>query len=422
MLFYTAISTKIFRKIILLSVFLYASPPLFAQARFDTDSAYRVAREFAFSGKRAEARIILRKLLDVKPENAEMQTLLGRTYSWDRKYDSARMEITQVLSYSPKNEDATNALLDTELWSDNYSAALLLSEKALKEIDPRSEEFLLKKTRALYNLKKYKEAFTTVQELLKINRKNEKAISLAESIKKETRINKIGVSYDYDRFSSAYSPWTGVSAFYSRKTKYLGRVIGRVNYAKRFNDPGVQYEADMYPKLTKRMYSYFNAGFSQADIFPSFRFGISLYRSFPNSFEGEIGMRYLKFNTSTFIYTGSVSKYISNFLFSLRPTFIPDTLGFSKSVSLLFRYYLKGSSDNHLTLTLSTGIAPDQFNKDLTLSRTPNVGSKAIGIGLQHVLLKQLIINTGAVFRKNEYRKGLFRNNFNFSTGVEMFF
>ena len=422
MFFYTAKSPGIFPRWILLFVFFYASPVVFAQKGFDTDSAYRVAREFAFSGKRAEARRLLRNILEIKPESAEVQTLLARTYSWDGKYDSARTELTQVLSYSPRSEDAANALLDAELWADNYSAALLLSEKVLKEINPRSEEFLLKKAKALNNLKKYAEALAAIEQLLKINPKNNKAISLAESIKKETRINKIGVSYDYDRFSSAFSPWTGVSAFYSRKTKYLGRVIGRVNYAKRFNDPGVQYEADMYPTITKRIYSYFNAGFSKADIFPVFRFGFSLYSSFPNSFEGEIGMRYLKFTTSTYIYTGSVSKYVGSFWFSLRPTVIPDTLGLSKSVSLLTRYYLKGSSDNHLTLTLSTGTAPDQFNKDLTLSKTPNVGSKAIGIGLQHELFKQFIFNTGAVFRKNEYRKGLFRNNFNFSTGIEMFF
>ena len=413
---------KFFRKIVLLCFCLYFSPAVFAQTGFDTDSAYQVARGFAFSGRRAEARILLRKILELKPTYAEPQTLLGRTYSWDGKYDSARIELTKVLSYSPKNEDATNALIDTELWSDNYSSALLLSNTALKEIDPRSEEFLLKKIRALNNLERYKEAFATVEELLKINPKNEKAISLAESIKKETRINKIGMSYDYDRFSSTFTPWTGISAFYSRKTKYLGSVIGRINYANRFNTPGVQYEADMYPKLTKKIYSYFNVGFSKADIFPRFRFGFSLYSSFPHSFEGEIGVRYLKFNSSTYIYTGSISKYISNFWFSLRPTLIPDTLGFSKSVSLITRYYLKGSSDNYLNLTLSTGLSPDQYNKDSTLAKTPNVGSKAIKMGFQHLFYKRFIYSAGVIFRKDEYRKGLYRNNFNFSTGLEMFF
>ncbi len=422
MLFTLIISPRIYIKIILVSLFLYASNCVSAQIVFNTDSAYAVAREMAFSGKRAEARLLLRDILKVKPENAELQTLLGRIYSWDRKYDSARMEFTQVLTYSPKNEDATNALLDTELWSENYSEALLISEKALRETDPRSESFLLKKASALFNLKRYNEASVTVHQLLKINPKNNKGIALGEHIKKESRINKIGVSYDHDRFSSAFSPWSGVSAFYSRKTKALGTIIGRVNYAKRFGDPGVQYEADFYPRLSKKLYSYFNAGFSNSDIFPSVRMGFSLYRRFPNSFEGEIGMRYLKFNNSTFIYTGALSKYISNFLFSVRPSFIYDTVGSSRSVSLISRYYMKGSSDNHLTLTLSAGVAPDEFNKDLTLARTPNVGSKAIAMRVQHVFLKQFILSTGAAFRKNEYTKGLFRNNFNFSTGLEMFF
>jgi len=414
--------SKRFNKFFLLFLCLHLLNPLCAQITFNTDSVFQQARTLAFSGKRAEARELLRKILVLKPTYTDVQTLVGRSYAWDGKYDSARMELKQGLSYDNKNEDATNALIDVELWSDNYQAALDLSNKALNEINSGSEDFLLKKARAQGNLENYKDADTTLQALLKINPKNEKAISLAETVKWESRVNSIGINYDYDNFSSTFTPWHGVSAFYSRKTKYLGSVIARVNYAYRFDTSGIQYEVDMYPKLTKKMYSYFNAGYSNDGIFPSFRFGFSLYRSLPKSFEAEIGIRYLKFNDGIVIYTGSLSKYISNFWFSLRPYFIPDSqFGNSFSFSLISRFYFKGV-DNYLNLTLGTGYGPDEFARSVTLLGKNNLTSKRASLGFQHRLLSRFLFKTNVGYRKDEFRDGLFRENYNFSIGLEMFF
>ncbi|MBA3673648.1 MAG: YaiO family outer membrane beta-barrel protein [Chitinophagaceae bacterium] len=391
------------------------------QTTIDSDAEFQKARTLAFSGKRAEARVILRNLLVIKPANSDAQILLARTYSWDSKYDSARIQLNQVLSYSDKNEDATNALIDVELWSDNYNTALEISNKALKDINPRSEDFLLKKARALSNLNNYKEADSTLQALLKINPKNEKAISALETVKRESRVNKIGVGYEYEHYSTTFTPWHMVSPFYSRKTKYLGTVIGRINYAYRFDEPGIQYEVDMYPKLTKNMYSYFNVGYSKDDIFPDFRFGFSLYRNLPKSWEAEIGLRYLKFTDPTIIYVGSISKYISNYWFSLRPSFIPDKTGNSLSFSFLTRYYF-ADADNYFTLTLGSGLSPNEFARNTAVLGKQNLKSKKIGLGFQHKIFKRFLLSSTLGYRKDEYQLDLFRDNISFSTGIEMFF
>ena len=169
------------------------------------------------------------------------------------------------------------------------------------------------------------------------------------------------------------------------------------------------------------MYSYFNVGFSNASFFPDYRLGFSLYRNLPKSFEAEVGIRYLKFNSPTIIYTGSIGKYYSNFWFSLRPYLIPGNEGLSRSLSLITRYYLKGGSDNYLTLTVGSGISPDQFTRNINLE-APNVSSQNIRLGFQHLFLKRYIFSTGVGYRNDEFRKGSFRENYNFNTSLEMFF
>ena len=391
------------------------------QTKIDVDVELKKASTLAFSGKRAEARKILREILVLKPSYTDAQTLLARTYAWDRKFDSARIEIKKAFLLSDKNEEATNASIDVELWSYNFQSALELSNKALQEINPRSEEFLFRKARAQAGLGNNKDSYTTLQELLKINPKSEKAIAASETARNEAQLNSLGVTYDYDGFSTTFNPWHAGSAFYSLKTKYLGKVIARINYARRFDITGLQYEVDMYPKITKQMYSYINFGYSNADIFPNYRFGFSLYQPLPHRFEAEIGIRYLKYDASTIIYTGSISKYINNFFVSLRPYFIQGANNQNyQSLSLISRYYLKDPK-SYFSLILSTG--SDEFARDITLLQSGNLGSsKKIRFGFQHRVLKNYVFSTAVGYGKNEYKQGLFRDNYNFSLGLEMFF
>lgn len=415
--------SKVFIKIILSYLFLHFTNSICGQTTFDVDAEFKNATVLAFSGKRVEARLLARKILEVTPNYTEARTLVGRTYAWDGKYDSARIELELALSFNEKNEDATNALIDLELWSHNYKAALDLSNKALKDINPTSEDFLLKKARAQAQLGNHREGYTTLQELLKINPKNEMALSDAKAAIRQSWMNSVGVTYDYDRFTNSFSPWHGVSAYYARRIKGFGKIIGRINYASRFDKSGTQYEIDLYPKLTKKMYSYINFGYSNADIFPDFRFGVSIYRSLPKKFEAEIGIRYLKYSESTVIYTGSISKYINNLWFSLRPSFIAGgNVENSRSLALITKYYLK-DPDNYFTVTLAKGLVTDEFTRDITLLQTGDLGStNRAKLGFQHRFLSRYIFNAGIGYGSSEYKKDMFRYNYNFSIGIETSF
>jgi YaiO family outer membrane protein len=387
-----------------------------------SDELFAKARELGFNGKRTEARNLCYTALQKSPGYSDIRIFLGRLYAWDRQYDSARYCFRETLDRDPKNIEAYSAWCDAELWSDHPSDAIRVADRGLA-INSLNEELLLKKAKGLADSGQQKEAYAVVKHILKLNPKNTQALEYAERLKRDLQTNKISLNYDHDRFDKTFDPWNSLSLSYARQTRYLGSVIGRVNYANRFQSPGLQYEVDMYPSLGKKMYAYVSGGISNDAIFPKFRFGASVYRSLPNSFEAELGIRYLEFSTSTIIYTGSVGKYWKSFWFSLRPSYIPGSAGSSQSLSLITRYYL-ASADNYFTLTLASGLSPDELRIQQNNLGTNSIllNSQRVRIAFQHTLGKSLIGSVGTGIAYEEVSRSNYRTNYNFSIGIEKSF
>lgn len=355
--------------LILLFISISLAPFIgFAQS---SDELFQKAREYAFKkNDYLSAKEFCKEALVKSPNYSDISVFLGRLYTWDKMYDSARTVLYGVINRDPSNYDAYNAAIDMEYWSESYEQALKISETAIKQY-PKSEEFLLKKARVLGATKNYSDAFSTLEVLFAINNTYPDAILYAERLKEEVRINAVTLTYDYDSFDKTFDPWHAVSLAYSRQTP-IGSVIGRINYANRFLENGVQFEVDMYPRFAEGLYAYLNAGYSKDNIFPQYRFGASLYYSLPLSFEIDAGIRYLNFGSSDVkIYTGALGKYYSNFWFSLRSYITPSISRASYSYSLLVRYYLSGV-DDYITVSGGWGISPDDranYSSDLLVSR-----------------------------------------------------
>lgn len=116
-----------------------------------------------------------------------------------------------------------------------------------------------------------------MSEVLKNNPSLTEARSLASRIKENSAKNKVSLSYDYIYFDKQFNdPWHLVSVDYGRQTKY-GSIIGRVNYANRFNTNGYQFELDMYPRISNTFYAYVSGGVSNTvGVFPKYRGGFAL--------------------------------------------------------------------------------------------------------------------------------------------------
>jgi YaiO family outer membrane protein len=384
----------------------------------DTDKAFAEARQEAFADHHSKARQILYRILKANNDYTDASILIGRTYSWDKMYDSARYMLKKVTEAHPANEDALNALIDVELWSDNPSRALQYANKGLKK-NLVSEDFIWKKIKALHAMGQDGQAIATADSFVAITG-NKIIRKQAHDLERLSYKNNIYISSDVDLFSSTFNPWYYETVSYTRKTKFLGSLTSRLNYARRFDENGYQLEADAYPTLSKKMYAYVNAGFSPSNIFPKARCGASLYYNLPKAFEAELGFRYLYFSSSTIIYTGSFGKYYKNFWFSLRSYITPGGAGVSQSYFLLSRYYL-GDADNYLTLTIGTGASPDGSEKDAVyFSPALNVlSSRKIKLDAQFEVFSDYYISLRTGFSHDEIRTGTYRENPSFGIGLQ---
>lgn len=402
---------------VLILLFLSISLAPFMGFAQSSDELFQKAREYAFKkNDYVSAREFCKEALLKSPNYSDISVFLGRLYTWDKMYDSARTVLYGVIKRDSLNYDAYNAAIDMEYWSDSFDQALNISETAIKQY-PKSEEFLLKKARVLGALKNYSSAFRTLEVLFAINNTYPEAIIYAERLEEELRINAVTLTYDYDRFNKTFDPWHAVSLAYSRQTPY-GSVIGRINYANRFLENGVQYEMDMYPRFAEGLYAYLNAGYSKDNIFPDYRLGASLYYSLPMSFEIDAGIRYLNFGSSHVnIYTGALGKYYSNFWFSFRSYITPSISRASYSYSLLVRYYLSGA-DDYITLSGGWGISPDD--------RANNSGnmlvSRKISAEYQAKLNRIIIGYISAGLSGDEFYAGIIRTRYSAGLGIKILF
>lgn len=387
-----------------------------------SDDLFSEARKLGFNGERQKARNLCITALEKSPNYSDIRTFLGRLYTWDDMYDSARVCFKETINRNPNYLEAYSAWCDAELWSDNPQNVFKIALQGLS-IDSTNADLLLKKSKAHVKLKEYNQALEVMEFALKYNKKNPTLFEYFEFIKRLIQKNKIALSYDHDQFNKTFSPWNSLSLAYTRRTEYLGSVIGRFNQTNRFNSNASQLEFDAYPSLGDKMYAYISAGFADLGIFPSSKYAISLYRSLPKSYEAEIGFRYLKFSTATYIYTGSISKYWKNFWFNLRPSFIPGSLGNSGSINFSSRYYLSSAND-YLGATIGTGISPDEIR----ISRNDGVPnsfllkSSRVRINYQKELKHNFIIGVSASYAEEQTTFSGFRKNYNLGFNLEKIF
>ena len=390
-----------------------------------SDDLIILARKAAFDEKNYDkAKGFLYRAYNQSPAYADVQIFLGRIYTWTNNYDSARFFFNNAISLKPDYEDAINAYSDMEYWNDHYALALSLVESGLR-YHPSSEDLLLRKAKILTALKQYKEAESTLNNLLKINYKNASAIELHDRIRELSIKNDISVGYDFSYFNKEFdNPWHLLELEYGRVTG-IGKIIARVNLANRFATNGAQFEMDAYPHISKTFYAYMNFGvpLNNVGIFPVFRGGFSLYANLPASFEGELGFRYLKFTGNpVFIYVASLGKYVKNWLFNEKLYLVPSDFShtISASFTLTASYYIGGSSaDDVIGADIGYGISPDDRANNIQLNTTvERLGSYKVGIFYKRKFSKFDVLSLSQGIIGREYLPGVHGTEYQFSISV----
>lgn len=333
----------------------------FAQQKGGEENQKRTfeeARELAFKGKRQQSQEVLQLLLEENPYDVQARTLLAKTYSWDGEYDLARDEFKQLIKYAPREFEVWEAAIKNEFYSNSPFKALEMADRALKHL-PNNDKILFLKAKAEAELKNNKEALATLEPVLEKDPDNEEALALKASILRDLRKNDIIVRSYVDIYSKVFDPMQYYSVGWRRKTK-LGSITAKVNMSHRFQTTGTQYEVDMYPKITKGMYGYLNFGVSNSSLYPDVRYGAELYKSLPLSLDASLGVRVLKYNTTTTVYTGSLGWYTGNDYLQFRAYLTPNDRGTSKSGFFTYRKYRKNAY-NYFGVEIGMGFSPEIY-------------------------------------------------------------
>lgn len=404
------------KALISLIAFMAFSMFVKAQDSFDPDELLVEARALIMNDKYLEGRKIAFRALSKYPDYADILILVGRSYAWEGKNDSASIYLERAIVASPDYEDGYSAYLDNLSWAEQYDKAdevLAIARENLGTPLPNGLQY--KESRLLYYKEDYNAAYNIAEDLFEKKYKNENLLDYMQTLQRLRRNNAVGVTYDYDSFEGDLTPWNTFSLYARTRTKLTGTLIGRVTQSSRFDDSGTLFELDAYPSLGKKAYAYLNIGSSSASFFPEFRFGASVYYNLPKAWEIEGGFRYLQFSETTYIYTASLGKYVGNWWFNLRSNLIPGTgNSLGTSANLQARYYFKTGED-FFSLQLSSGVSPDEETRD----PTQLLNSYRARAGYQQLITDRFMIYGFTGYSRDELGPDRFRNNFNFSLGVE---
>ncbi|RYG40897.1 MAG: YaiO family outer membrane beta-barrel protein, partial [Chitinophagaceae bacterium] len=135
-------------------------------------------------------------------------------------------------------------------------------------------------------------------------------------------------------------------------------------------------------------------------------------------FEADAGFRYLNFDNDTWIYTGSVGKYYKNFWFNLRAYITPDDHRISQSYSLTTRYYL-GGADDYFSLSIGTGISPDDRSQAVLLNSNYKLTTRKASAGFRFSYRKLNVFSFGVGYANVEYLPKTRDNQLNASVGYQ---
>ncbi len=302
---------------------------------YDPDVVLHYAQTLAYSGQTGPARDTLAVVLTDYPGYADVETLLAKTYSWEGNYDQARRHLNRVTSRDRQHTESWLAAIRNEQYAGNRSLALGLANKALMYLGPDS-------------------AITGIRSEI-LDSANSRP-SLEET---DNWQNSISLENQLQVFDNTFDPMVYANLEYERQTPW-GKIIPRINYSNRFNIHGVQYELDLYPRLSKTFYGYLNYGYSAAATYPVHRAGVELFANLPSAMEASLGARHLDFReTSVRLITGSFGLYRGNYYLNFRPfvsVFRDRDPGFSGSI--LARRYLDHSM-HYLGLRAVYGFNPE---------------------------------------------------------------
>jgi YaiO family outer membrane protein len=164
-------------------------------------------------------------------------------------------------------------------------------------------------------------------------------------------------------------------------------------------------------------------GFSNDSIFPNYKAGFELYQGIPYAMEVSGGFRYLKFYPDiAVLLTLSLSKYLQDYLFIVRPYFNLNNKKIFSSLIFGARKYFNEPFD-YLGVNFSFGNSPDDPGKQtFMVNDIYTLNSIKTWTDFRCRIISRFLVNIILSFEHEEYIKDKYRNKFSIGSGLSVLF
>jgi YaiO family outer membrane protein len=254
------------------------------------------------------------------------------------------------------------------------------------EKSPDDVALLVARAQALRALNRKPEARVLIDRAVALDEKNEDALRMRRILQQELQSSEITLALNYDHFSDHRDSWRE-SQLAARRNTTFGPAIARVSHVSRFEKSDALVEIEGYPRF-RSTYGYFGFGYATNGVlYPKTRYAAEIYQGVRSGFEGSIGVRRLNFNGPINIYTGSLSKYHRDFLFSLRGYHTAGVQGSNAFQLMARRYFADGTQ--YVGLRIGKGSSRDEIRSanDLEALDTRDVTAEGLFELQEHWLL-----------------------------------
>ncbi len=396
-------------RIVLLALYLLPAPSLFSQIE-DPEQEFEQIRLLSYSGEHERALERILPLLEAYPSNGDYLFYAAHLYFWNSQPDSSLRYLNLAMDQGYTGEDVQR--LKTSIFIDlgRYPDALKTAREGQLSYPDSRNAFLFMEAVALERMNENNAALEVLDQIDRSDQFHRKAgLYLRSTILKQQK-NTVMTGYQNVSFSQpGFAPLHFFQLEYRRKEEKIA-YVGRVNYTHAFQSDAVQGEVDLYPKLGKKSYLYFNLGGSDGrSTFPLLRVGGEYFRE-EHNLSVSLGGRYFQFqSTQIGLITGHLSYNPGSWRMGYRPYVAVEKSTWTASHVVQVRHTFP-SQEDYLQLDLQYGSTPYYYWTSNDLSRT---NAYRIGVSAQLRIGDNFFLTPAFMYEREEYVPGLQRNRFN---------
>ena len=366
------------KHVISLFFILFALLPGFA-----TGQSLDSLRQMALNGKYQEARELCRQRNDY-PSNPEVAVFEAQTYFWEKNFQKAKNDLITVLEETPGNVDAISTLTSVFIAMGDFQNAIDYASSGLKT-SPENKDLLYNRSYALAEKGYIKEARIDLNQLLRLDPNNEKALELKKSLQNFKVPGAIKVTQSFQNFDlpslGQFFLTTIETPVAAQKVKLLPRFSCGTLKIRNTTSTGSQAGLDVYTITSPSAYFLINYAYSESDLFPTHHGAIEWFTTFSKGWDISAGVRYLYYEDHQFFITSAISRRIQSWEPAIR-VFYSSKSANNLIAMVSVRRYLK-HSNNFIHFFIVYGSNPDRPEKQIDFMYNPkaqkfSTGAKAL--------------------------------------------